>query len=235
MTIFLKCISFALIGIGVASAQQPFVDIYTNVSVDSDVTTSYATGVMQVDMANSSYCSIHPYLCTGATHTYTQTVTIKSPSGRTGSCGFNSQYPAMTTVNLQCEAVLGFDGELGSYSVENLQRANCTIAGQFIYSVFSGGVSFEYSTTAYKNAGAVSGGSVYTYYPSDIGCQCSCRGANDITRPGAAEFWETVLYFTKLNGVLACEPRFLGGAGNPSSNPVSCGDTSFGIGGLTGK
>jgi hypothetical protein len=86
---------------------------------------------MQIDMAESAFCQEHVALCTSAIHTYTQTVTITSPSGRTGSCTFSSKYPAIDTEDLQCEATLAIDGESGTYSFADNQQAVCTISGRF--------------------------------------------------------------------------------------------------------
>ena len=63
----------------------------------------YVTGVMQIDMAETAFCHEHLALCTSATHTYTQTVTITSPSGRKGSCTFSQKYPAQQHHQLSCQ------------------------------------------------------------------------------------------------------------------------------------
>ena len=83
-------------------------------------------------MAESAYCQEHLAQCTSATHTYTQTVTITSPSGRTASCDFSQKYPAIDTEDLSCEATLAIDGEGGVYSFADNQQAVCTIAGAFL-------------------------------------------------------------------------------------------------------
>jgi hypothetical protein len=86
-TLRLWCV--AVLCAGGALAQS--VDIYTTPSTDG--TNFYATGVMQVSMANTAFCQSHYAECASATHTYSQTVTATSPSGRTASCTFQSKYP----------------------------------------------------------------------------------------------------------------------------------------------
>ena len=217
-----KYVGLALVG-GAAAAQQPTVDIYTNVSFDSQITTAYATGVMQVDMANIAYCNLHPYLCDGATHTYHQTVTIKSPSGRTGSCSFNSQYPAMTPVNLQCEADLGINGELGAFSLQTAQNASCTVAGTFLASLWNGFFNFNNSVTEYYNRGEVSGGWVYTYYPNTASCNCTCRAPDDITRSSSYPYWQIVIGWTSFLGVVDCASKPPYNADHGMYGPTACG------------
>src|ERR1022692_4077619 len=108
-------------------------NIYTTPSTDG--TNMYVTGLMQVDMANAPVCEEPSNPCARANHTYTQTVKITSPSGRTASCNFQSAYPALTAVNLRCEASLAIDGEDGTYTSSDDQQADCTIAGEFLYAV----------------------------------------------------------------------------------------------------
>ena len=108
-------------------------NIYTTPSTDG--TNMYVTGLMQVDMANAPVCEEPSNPCARANHTYTQTVKITSPSGRTASCNFQSAYPALTAVNLRCEASLAIDGQGGTYTSSDDQQADCTIAGEFLYAV----------------------------------------------------------------------------------------------------
>src|ERR1022692_3007699 len=108
-------------------------NIYTTPSTDG--TNMYVTGLMQVDMANAPVCEEPSNPCARANHTYTQTVKITSPSGRTASCNFQSAYPALTAVNLRCEASLAIDGEGGTDTSSDDQQADCTIAGEFLYAV----------------------------------------------------------------------------------------------------
>ena len=150
----------AAASLGMVSAQssQPVVDIYTTPS--SNGTNVYVTGVMQIDMAESAFCQEHVALCTSAIHTYTQTVTIKSPSGRTGSCTFSSKYPAIDTEDLQCEATLAIEGEIGLWPYADQQEAVCTIAGTFLDQDTTGGggssISFGIDGNAFIFVGTAS-------------------------------------------------------------------------------
>lgn len=184
--------------------QTPYVDTYTNISSDSGVTTAYATGVMQVDMANTSYCQLQPWICDAAHHSYSQTVTITSPSRRTGSCSFSSGYPAIETVSLQCTAELALAGEGGTYSVQTNQSGTCTIAGLFLASIGQYVFSAGFSVTGYKNAGDVTGGSVFTYDPAS--CSCSCRAPNDVIQPESWAYMFAYETFIITGGLKQCSP-----------------------------
>ena len=134
MNTLLKLFCIAVIGAGFAVAQS--VDLYITRSYDGN--NYYGTAVMQVNMSTAPVCQEPSNPCARAIHTYRQTVTITSPSGRKTSCSFGpTQYPALTPVNLQCEASLSVytaqgTPDLGDWSIEDQPSANCSIAGYFI-------------------------------------------------------------------------------------------------------
>jgi len=134
MTTFIKCCCIAVAAAGIAAAQS--VDVYTTPS--SDGTNYYATSYMQVSMASSPVCQEPSKPCAKAIHTYKQTVTITSPSGRKASCSFGpEQYSALTSVNLNCEASLPLDDspgdpDLGEWTIEDQPYADCSLAGTFL-------------------------------------------------------------------------------------------------------
>jgi len=74
---FFRCALVAAWAVVPLAAQS--VSIY--LSSNDDGTYLTATGILQYSANNCSWCST-------AQHTYQQTVTITSPSGRTGSCSF---------------------------------------------------------------------------------------------------------------------------------------------------
>src|SRR5947209_18061761 len=74
---FFRCALVAAWAVVPIAAQS--VSIY--LSSNDDGTYVTATGILQYSANNCSWCST-------AQHTYQQTVTITSPSGRTGSCSF---------------------------------------------------------------------------------------------------------------------------------------------------
>src|ERR1017187_2089220 len=123
-------------------------NIYTTPSTDG--TNMYVTGLMQVDMANAPVCEEPSNPCARANHTYTQTVKITSPSERTASCNFQSVYPALTAVNLRCEASLAIDGE--DYALTPLQNPLIYIVAYYRRVVGVGVVA--YYTRCNPNTGA---------------------------------------------------------------------------------
>lgn len=103
----------------VARAQYSWLDYYTNTS--SDASNVYATGVIQANPAASDTCRGNPNWCLQATHTYSQTLIIRSPSSRSNYCYFDQAYNALTSVNLSCQTVLPIDGEYSTFSIEDRQ------------------------------------------------------------------------------------------------------------------
>jgi hypothetical protein len=130
----------------------------------------YVTGLMQVDMANAPVCEEPSNPCAKANHTYKQTVTITSPSGRTGSCSFQSGYPALTAVNLQCEASLAIDGEDGTYTSSDDQQADCSVAGEFLYAVTPLQNALIYIVAYYYRVVGVGGVAYYTRCNPNTAC-----------------------------------------------------------------
>lgn len=218
MKTVLQCLCLIMPVVVPLTGQTPYVDTYTNITADSGVTTAYATGVMQVDMANTNYCQLQPWICDGAHHSYSQTVTITSPSGRTNSCSFNSGYPAIETVSLQCTAELALAGDYGTYSVQTNQIGTCTIAGLFLASVGQYFLSTGFSVTGYTNAGDVNGGSVYTYDPAS--CSCTCRAPNDVVQPSSFPYLSATEVFAVETGVKFCAAPYY----NQETTPVPCYD-----------
>ena len=121
------CRAFVLALLAAASALAQFtVDMY--VSPSSNGRYVYGTGVFQYNPGlNCPMCSV-------ANHTYQGTVTITSPSGRTGQCNFYNGSSAANAVNLQCQASLQINGDFGDYTIEFLPVATCSIIGTFVRS-----------------------------------------------------------------------------------------------------
>ena len=106
----------------IANAQT--VSTYTNQSTSDGVL--YSTSVMQTNGWNVP----------SAFHTYTQYVTITSPTGRSNDCYVSNQVPAEQAYDQTCDTSLSlydgsgnFDG--GSYSGTGTQTADCTVVGRF--------------------------------------------------------------------------------------------------------
>jgi len=120
--------SLALMSVGAALALQlPTVDTYTNIS--SDGINLYAVGIMQAASSNMEFCNAQN--CVSPTHTYTQSLTLKSPSGRTNSCSFDYPISASQQFNGSCEGALAFSDEGGTWTVGGNQAAVCSFGGQF--------------------------------------------------------------------------------------------------------
>lgn len=177
MTIKLCC--FVVAAVGIAAAQ---VDVYTTPSSDSN--NFYATSVLQVNMGASSFCQQFWSECSSATHTYSQTVTITSPSGRKGYCSFGpEQFSATTAVNLQCEASLSIynsqgAADLGDWSIEDQPYANCSIAGTFLDPVIWLLEHLRLATTYMTNC----------YPTGSITCYCSATACTSGT-PSCTGGW----------------------------------------------
>lgn len=69
----------------------------------------------------------------GITHTWSQSITLYSPSGRANGCSFNDPTPASQNVDLQCDATLPINGEEGDYYASGSQQAFCSEVGTFMY------------------------------------------------------------------------------------------------------
>ncbi len=89
MNLILKLSSVFLIAVGFAAAQSAY--LYVNTS--SDGFNVFADGVVQSSSWTGSL---------GATHTYSQSLSVVSPSGRSNGCGFNYPVPASQSVNYEC-------------------------------------------------------------------------------------------------------------------------------------
>lgn len=223
MTGLLRCQMFAIISGTVAVAQQPTVDVYTNVSFDSGITTEYATAVMQVNMANIAFCQMNPYECSNAKHNYWETVTITSPGGRKSSCSVNEgNVPALDAANVQCPTQIAVGGELGNFSVQSNQNASCSIAGLFLASIWDDLNTIGESVTAYQRGGEVTGGYVYTFYPSAGACNCTCRGPNDLVIDSYSPYWQVDTIFEKVLGITFCAGSNIVNRG--LSAPTTCRD-----------
>jgi hypothetical protein len=171
MSGFLRYSSLLFLTTGISLAQLPTVDIYTTPS--SDGVNGYATGVMQVSSSNMEFCNAQN--CQRPTHTYTQTVTIKSPSGRSNSCTFNYSYLANVQFNHQCEAALAINGEYGDYPVQDEQLADCTFGGEFLNSNFNISLRLGVSINIYQFTAIGVNGECY-YYPI-ANCNTRCQNS----------------------------------------------------------
>jgi len=109
---------------GLATAQTFSVDLYEDVSYDAD--TIYATGVLQGTPQPG--CA----MCASAYHTYQQTVTINSPTGRNSSCSFNYGNPASSSVNYQCGTSMSIAGETGDFTATDTPTVYCSMFGLFV-------------------------------------------------------------------------------------------------------
>ncbi len=156
----LRVLWLSALGAAFAAAQMPpTVDIYTTPS--SDGTNVYATGVMQVSSSSPNACGAQGQ-CPTIIHTYKQTVTITSPSGRTGSCSFNFQQPSTSPFNGQCEAALAISGETGDFTVQDNQIAICALVGEFLNGVINFPIGISLTATNYKQSFASKSSCVYS-------------------------------------------------------------------------
>jgi len=129
----------ALIGSGVAQT----IDLYTAPSYDG--TSLHATGVMQYGvLPGCTMCSI-------AYHTYADTITITSASGRHASCNFNTNAAASQAQNLRCETSLAANADVGDWSVEAQPSVYCSMMGYLIdpHTVILILMHFGFTTTYY--------------------------------------------------------------------------------------
>ena len=99
------------------------VALYENADYDGTYVT--VTGILQYTANNCSWCS-------SASHTYQQTATITSPTGRIGSCSFYYSAGAAQDQNMQCEAYLLDNGEDGDYQIDDHPTIACTVVGTFL-------------------------------------------------------------------------------------------------------
>ncbi len=177
MPTFVKCLCLSVAAAGIAAAQ--WVDVYTTPS--SDGTNYYATSFMQVNMASAPVCEEPSNPCAKAIHTYKQTVTITSPSGRQASCSFcPDRYSALTAVNLNCEASLAIDDspgdpELGEWTIEDQPDATCSIAGTFLDAELWSISHVRIGVTFFQNPTPTSYGCYYTQTACSSGTP-SCTG-----------------------------------------------------------
>jgi len=207
---FKLAICFCLM-LGTGLAQSAYT--YNNES--SDGTNVYATGVIQ----SSAW-----YGALDAVHTYSQSVRITSPSGRTNSCGFSNPAPATQAVNYQCEAVLpvedGSDYETGDYNIVGQQTAVCSQVGTFTNVPFQIPLSIYLAQTYLQGGYAVSGG---CYYPS---LACS-SGTPTCSEGWTLGFGSSCSYYAWAKCIV-----YKLGSG-PNSNPPICTKVGF-AGGATG-
>lgn len=86
---------------GVASAQQlPTVDTYNDMY--SDGTNIYMSGVIQAGTSPMEFCNAQ--FCQPPTHTYSQSATLTSPSGRTATCSSSYSILASQSYYGECGA-----------------------------------------------------------------------------------------------------------------------------------
>lgn len=108
---------------------QPSINLYWNSS--SDGTNVYLTGELQYSPGQS--CN----MCSYAYHTYSQTLTITSPTGRNAYNTNDLGSAASNSVDMEGEAVLSVGDDLGDYTFEFRPRAICSVVGLFLAAVIN--------------------------------------------------------------------------------------------------
>jgi hypothetical protein len=135
--------SLALLTIAVAAPAQ-VMDIYNSPS--SDGTYVYDAGVIQYSAGEG--CT----MCATATHTYQGSVVVTSPSGRQGSCSFDTAQSAASPLNLQCEASIPIDGEEGNFTAVYNPTVVCSMFGTLLNASLFDVIGVGVSATNYKQS-----------------------------------------------------------------------------------
>ncbi len=146
MTTGLRTFILFLVSVGAVTAQSAY--LYTNVASDGVFVS--ITGLVQSSSWGGSY---------GTVHTYSQSLSVSSPSGRSNSCSFYNPVPASTNFSQQCEAQLSINDdsgifEQGPYYISGEQRANCSQVGTFAYSPISDTVPLMHIKAYYSYTGS---------------------------------------------------------------------------------
>ena len=146
----LSSLILCLMTVQVVAAQSAY--LYTNIS--SDGSSVSVSGVIQSDSWPGSY---------GAIHTYSQTLRVSSPSGRSQTCSFNDPVLASQGVNLECVADLSsYDAngvfEQGPYYVSGQQQAQCNQVGTFAYTPIKDSIPFRHIKAYYRYTNTANAG-----------------------------------------------------------------------------
>ncbi len=96
-----------------SSVSAQSIDTYAQVSTDG--TNVYATGVIQ----SSSWTTY-----TIAYHTYSSSLTLKSPSNRTNPCGYSTTDPSNQAVEEFCSTQLPINNEYGNWVLAGSDKAS---------------------------------------------------------------------------------------------------------------
>lgn len=186
---------FVLALVTVAASGQVTVDIYQSPSTDGSYV--YSTGVLQYDPGSN--CT----MCPSAYHTYQQTVTITSPSGRTSSCTFSDGSVATSSRNLQCEAALPINGEAGTYNMNDNPRVTCSIWGLFLNTNLPGNIHIGDAQTGYTNGLQTFYGCEYRSLACIPGTGAVCTGGLGFTlSPGCYDYFKAWYLTASVNGGL---------------------------------
>jgi len=207
ITVLIAASLFSRIAVGQAAYA------YTNGS--SDGYNVWVTGVIQ----NQPCCG------PSAIHTYSQVVSITSPSGRSNNCSFSYDNPAGQYVSYQCETTLSLTGsngavEAGNYALGGYQQAVCSVAGTFLDLDLGNVIKVVFSTSGYSITGPTSGG--WSYFQNSP-CNCTCKGPNPLIRSQEYSYWNYERVGVSLFGFTLCSSRVVVDEG--SANPVSCEDS----------
>ena len=124
MNRFASCFVLTLVAISSAAAQS--VDLYVNASTDG----YYLYGSSVLEYQPPSLCT---GMCSTATHTYSETAEVISPSGASNSCSTgNFESPAGNPEYLEADCALDIDVASGTYTVEGVPYADCSVIGLFV-------------------------------------------------------------------------------------------------------
>jgi hypothetical protein len=203
----------------VCGASGQLIDLYTTPSFDGS--NVYATGVIQYGV--SPGCT----MCMIAYHTYADTITITSPSGRQASCNFNQGAAASQPQNLQCEASLGVDSapgvaDLGDWSIEAQPSVYCSIMGWLISQGTIIDIISHLGVTTTYYAGC--SGTWYSCNCKWLACSSgipTCQNTGVGLNLGSCSPYMVATYLVfYIGGVPICAPP-VGTASGKSSGPCS--------------
>jgi hypothetical protein len=221
----LRCFLFP--AASAAASAQVELDIYASPS--SDGTNAYAAGVLQYNPGSN--CT----MCNSATHTYQQTVTITSPSGRFDSCGFQQQESAEYSQNLQCEAALPINGEYGDYTTNDSPIVTCSVVGLVLNASIKIPIKLGVSQCSFNSPNYTAPGGGYCLYKVVANCPAKCCPAAAGAPwyppvpppPPCAPYAISATPWYSTNGgntVTCLQPLTVGMV---TTDPGACSDSSF--------
>ena len=124
-------------------------------------------------------------------HTYTSTVTITSPSGRTDTgSGEGSQPGGTITGYSRADASLAILGETDPFTVSTREQIDCTVAGPGFY-IDIDSFSFTPSQHTYPNNPWLAACRIAADFDRITGAGRR-HGAQDVSKPGGTEYGDVV-------------------------------------------